>query len=238
VNAGQDVAVEQSEPKSPRKAEVTRAKIVDAALSLFTERGFEQTTMRLIADRAGVSVGNAYYYFRSKEDLMQAYYHSLFEAFSTSVAPVLETETDFVGRLVGAVNTWVDTARPYHAFAAAFFRIAADPSSPLSPFSAESKPTRDAMIQVFEQVVSGSKKLRGSTEVRERLPELLWLFHMGVVLRWVYDKSPDQAETKLMVEQTAPVIGQLVGLSRLPVLRGSANDLMALLDVLTGSPIR
>lgn len=232
VDTGQARAAGPSEPKSPRKAEVTRAKIVDAALSLFAERGFEQTTMRLIADRAGVSVGNAYYYFRSKEDLMQAYYQSLFEAFSMNVGPVLEAETDFVSRLSGAVNTWLDTAQPYHGFAAAFFRTAADPNSPLSPFSDESKPTRDAMTEVFEQVVNGSKKLRASDDVRARLPQLLWLFHMGVVLRWVHDKSPEQAETKLLVARTAPVIGQLVGLSRLPVLRSSANDLMALLDLL------
>lgn len=233
MDNGQDVVRGRPEPKSPRKAELTRAKIVDAALSLFAERGFEQTTMRLIADRAGVSVGNAYYYFRSKEELMQAYYASLFESFSANVAPVLETETDFVRRLTGAVIAWLDTARPYHDFAGSFFRIAADPDSPLSPFSDESQPTRDAMTQIFEQVVTGARKLRASDEVRTRLPELLWLFHMGVVLRWVYDKSPDQAETKLLVERTTPVIGQLVGLSRLPVLRSSASDLMALLDLLT-----
>lgn len=232
MNAG--VAAEPAEPKPARKAEITRAKIVDAALSLFAEHGFEQTTMRLIADRAGVSVGNAYYYFRSKEDLMQAYYQSLFEDYSANVAPLLAVETDFVTRLSGAITTWLDTARPYHGFAVAFFRTAADPNSPLSPFSDESKGTRDAMTQVFEQVVNGSKKFRASAEVRARLPQMLWLFHMGVVLRWVYDTSPEQAETRLLVERTAPIIGQLVGLSRLPVLRGSANDLMALLDLLTG----
>jgi AcrR family transcriptional regulator len=236
VESGSDVATGPAEPRSPRKAELTRNKIVDAALGLFAERGFEQTTMRLIADRAGVSVGNAYYYFRSKEDLMQAYYRSLFEAYAENVTPALEIETDFVRRLTVAVIAWLDTARPYHAFAGAFFRIAADPSSPLSPFSVESRPTRDAMTQVFEQVVTGAKRLRTSDEVRARLPELLWLFHMGVVLRWVYDASPDQAETRLLVERTAPVIGQLVGLSRLPVLRGSANDLMALFDLLSGRP--
>jgi AcrR family transcriptional regulator len=233
VDTGSDLTAGRSRPTPARKADVTRGKIVDAALSLFAERGFEQTTMRLIADRAGVSVGNAYYYFRSKEDLMQAYYHRLFEEFATNVAGLLETETDFSRRLAGTVTVWIETARPYHDFAAAFFRTAADPQSPLSPFSDESKPTRDAMIQVFGQVVSGSKGLRASSEVRERLPDLLWLFHMGVVLRWVYDASPEQAETRLLVERTVPVIGQLVSLSRLPVLRGSAHDLMALLDLLT-----
>ena len=42
------------------------------ALRLFRERGYEATTMRAIAKEAGVSVGNAYYYFGSKRDLYLA----------------------------------------------------------------------------------------------------------------------------------------------------------------------
>jgi AcrR family transcriptional regulator len=228
------IAVESEETtKTPKKAELTKQKIVESALKLFEERGFDQTTMRLIAEDAGVSVGNAYYYFRSKEDLMQAYYQSLFESFAVEVAPILEAETEFVARLKGAVNAWVDVARPYHEFAGSFFRTAADPQSPLSPFSAESGPTREAMTNTFSEVVSGSKKLKVSDEVRERLPQLLWLFHMGVVLFWVYDESPNQERTKTLVDKSTPVIGQLVGLSRLPVLRGSAKELMSLVDSLT-----
>ena len=49
------------ETKSAR----TRSAIIDAALRLFRERGYEATTMRAIAAEAGVSVGNAYYYFDS-----------------------------------------------------------------------------------------------------------------------------------------------------------------------------
>jgi AcrR family transcriptional regulator len=230
------VETENTKPNTPKKAEVTRQKIVDSALKLFAERGFDQTTMRLIAEDAGVSVGNAYYYFRSKEDLMQAYYQGLFQAFSANVAPVLAEKTDFVERLAAAVNTWVDTARPYHDFAGSFFRTAADPASPLSPFSEESSPTRDAMIDVFEEVMNGARKLKVSDDVRTRLPQLLWLFHMGVVLFWVYDKSPEQERTRLLVERSAPIIGQLIGLSRLPVLRGSAKELMQLVDLLTPKP--
>jgi len=46
---------------------------VAAALALIRERGFEAATMREIASRAGVSTGNAYYYFGSKEELIRAY---------------------------------------------------------------------------------------------------------------------------------------------------------------------
>jgi AcrR family transcriptional regulator len=49
------------------KSEQTRALILETAMRLFQERGYDKTTMRAIASEAGVSVGNAYYYFESKE---------------------------------------------------------------------------------------------------------------------------------------------------------------------------
>jgi hypothetical protein len=54
------------EPRKRRKGEETRAQILETALQLFRERGYEETTMRAIAEAAGVSLGNAYYYFKSK----------------------------------------------------------------------------------------------------------------------------------------------------------------------------
>ena len=65
-----DVAAAELTPR----AQQTRAAIVEAALALFRERGYEATTMREIASRAGVSTGNAYYYFSSKEELLQEFY--------------------------------------------------------------------------------------------------------------------------------------------------------------------
>ena len=41
--------------------------------------GRSETTMRGVAERAGVSTGNAYYYFKGKEHLLQAYYHRMQE---------------------------------------------------------------------------------------------------------------------------------------------------------------
>jgi DNA-binding transcriptional regulator YbjK len=53
------------------KAARTRSAIIDAALRLFRQHGYEATTMRAIASEAGVSVGNAYYYFASKQHLIR-----------------------------------------------------------------------------------------------------------------------------------------------------------------------
>ncbi|MFN9457465.1 MAG: TetR family transcriptional regulator [Acidobacteriota bacterium] len=43
------------------RSEQTRRRIYEAALAAFREKGFEETTMRAIAARAGVATGAAYY---------------------------------------------------------------------------------------------------------------------------------------------------------------------------------
>ena len=60
-------------PRTTARAEDTRKRIYEAALELFRENGFEQTTMRDIAQKAGVALGAAYYYFASKEAIVGTY---------------------------------------------------------------------------------------------------------------------------------------------------------------------
>ena len=48
----------------------SRARIRDAARQLFRERGFDGTTLRAIADRAGMGASSIYRHFRSKEELL------------------------------------------------------------------------------------------------------------------------------------------------------------------------
>lgn len=55
-----------------KKGEVTRLAIEDAAFNLFMEHGFHATSMRQIADRAGLALGGIYNHFSSKEDIFAA----------------------------------------------------------------------------------------------------------------------------------------------------------------------
>lgn len=209
----------------PRKSDVTRAHIVDTALRLFRERGYEGTTMRAIAEEAGVSVGNAYYYFRSKDQLVQAYYGQITDAYAERARDVFARERDFEARLAGVMAELLEVIAPYQPFAGALFRSAADPASPLSPFSPESEPARATSTAMYRELVDGSDA-KMSRELREELPHLLWLYHMGVVLFWVHDRSPGLRRTHELVDQTVPVIASLVGMSRLPVLRPIARQLV------------
>lgn len=211
------------------KAAQTRAAIVAAALRLFRENGYEATTMRAIAREAGVATGNAYYYYSSKEELIQEFYARNQADHAQACRPVLEAETRLGPRIQGVLRALIDVQAPYHSFAAKLYKHAAEPSSPLSPFSKESSPTRNAAIELYTEVVSGART-RVPAGVRERLPELLWLYSMGIVLYWVHDTSPDCAKTYRLIDSTAPLAARLVWLSRLPVLRSLIRQVLVIVD--------
>ena len=220
-----------ADPALTPRAEQTRAAITEAALTLFRQRGYEATTMRAIAERAGVSTGNAYYYFGSKEELIQEFYTRNHVQHAAASRAVLDTESDFTARLRGTLRALIDIMTPYHAFAATFYKHAAEPTSPLSPFSKRSSPARDASIALYREVLEGSA-VRLTGDLRRRLPELLWLASMGVILYWVHDASPGCARTYQLIDAVVPVIGRLVAASRIPVLRGALRDVTAIIDEL------
>jgi AcrR family transcriptional regulator len=209
----------------------TRDAIVNAALELFREHGFDGTTMRAVADRAGVSVGNAYYYFSSKDELVQGFYDHLVAEHRALALPEIAGRTDLAERLGSTLHAWITVAGPYREFAGRFFAVAAQPGNPLSPFSPEAGPARAAAVDLYRQVLAGSRA-DVDPELARELPELLWLYHLGIVLFWVHDRSPASARTHLLVERTVPMVARLVRLSRLPVLRPMSRQVVDLVHVL------
>ena len=66
------------------------------------------------------------------------------------------------------------------------------------------------------------------SEMSAELPELLWLAQMGVVLFWVHDTSDGQHRTRLLVDRAVPMLDRLIRLTRLPGVRGLADDAVGL----------
>lgn len=227
-------AAEQPGPKGSAKSEQTRALILETALRLFQERGYDKTTMRAIAQEAGVSVGNAYYYFAGKEHLIQGFYDRIGAEHLAAVRPVLEREKDLEARIAGVLKTWLDVAEPYHEFAAQFFKNAADPESPLSPFSPESQGPREESIAIHREVLAGSKA-KVPDELREVLPELMWLSQMGLVMYWVFDRTEGRERSYRFAERGARLTTRGVSLARFRVLRPLAREVHELFtDFLPG----
>lgn len=58
--------------RNPRNRELTRERLIDAAMDVVFEDGARHLSLSAVAERAGVSKGGLLYHFRSKSDLLQA----------------------------------------------------------------------------------------------------------------------------------------------------------------------
>jgi len=83
----------------------TRDTILDVAQELFTEQGYERTSLREIAERVGVTKAALYYHFASKEELIRALLEPMAEMELEFVqdmpeAPTLEEWADMLDRFI------------------------------------------------------------------------------------------------------------------------------------------
>ncbi len=73
--------------------------IMDAALKLFTERGFHGTSTAQISKDAGVATGTLFNYFPSKEDLINSLYFEVKGRLSICIKEGLDSEATFEARM-------------------------------------------------------------------------------------------------------------------------------------------
>ncbi|HEY6491601.1 MAG TPA: TetR family transcriptional regulator [Terracidiphilus sp.] len=220
-------------PRQPTpKSEATRARILSAALDVFRKRGFAEATMREIAATAGVAVGAAYYYFDSKDAFVMAFYdHAQTEMFPALDRVLTESRT-LEQRLRGLIELKFQTFAPNRALMAAL-SAHIDPGYPLSPFSAATAPIRERDIAFFARAVADSG-VRLPPSILPYLPRLLWFYQMGLMLYWVYDRSPRQANTHLLFEKTMRMMLFALKFSGLPLLRPLFRPAGELLKALYG----
>ena len=220
-------AATKSTTTKTAKGEQTKALILTTALEMLHERGYEQTTMRAIAQKAGLSLGNAYHYFGSKDHLIQAFYHRLHEDHLRASLPALQKESSLKGRLLSVMRLKIDTLEPHHEFAGVLFQTAANPHSPLNPFAPASAPVRRDSIKLFEELVEQTKA-RIPDDLRAELPYLLWLYHMGIILFWIHDVSAKRARTYRLIDQTVDLLDKLITMASNPLMRPVRKKALAL----------
>src|ERR1700722_6117500 len=187
------------------KGQKTRERIFGCAMDLFLSHGYEKTTMRMIADQAGVNVALSYYYFPSKEHLVLEFYRNFSSDVMTQAAAVVGRSTRLESRLTGVIETMFAVADPFHAFAGSLFATAASPSSPLNPFSADLAEIRGEGIALFARVIDGCTP-RVPEDLAQGLPFLLWSFNLGMLYAWMHDQSDGQHKTRTILRQSVLLI--------------------------------
>jgi AcrR family transcriptional regulator len=86
-----------------QRRERAKSRILGAAHALFTERGYEATTLAEVSQRAGVSAGLTVYYFRTKQHLVQALADRLLHARIVRAAHAASGPDEQLAAIIDAV---------------------------------------------------------------------------------------------------------------------------------------
>ncbi|HWO19212.1 MAG TPA: TetR/AcrR family transcriptional regulator [Kofleriaceae bacterium] len=211
-----DAAAPAAAPRAParpreredgeRKRDATRRLILEEAQRLFRDRGVDATTMRDIAQAAGLSLGAAYYHFPSKEALVFAFYEdnqARFEALAER-----EGDTASVRARLGALlHGSLDEIASQRAMLASIIHHLVNPGDPLSAFSHQTRAVRGRAVAVFRRVLAGSGLPPPAVAAAAHA---LWMLHLACMLVFIHDDTPGGARTHGLVDDGLDLVVPLL----------------------------
>jgi len=229
-----DLTMVKTDPATD-KGEQTRRQIFESALQLFRERGFDSTTMQEIAKHAMVVKSAAYYYFPSKEAIVQTYYETVQSEQERLCEEVFAETKDLKTRLATALHSKFDLAKDDRNLLGVVFRYTGEPEHPLSCLGPGTAEIRCRSTQVFRNAIAEEKL---PNDLKALLPVALWALQMGLLVMFLYDSSENQRRTRRMADGALDLTLKLLGLAKLAVLKPIRTKVLLLLrqaDLLPGS---
>jgi AcrR family transcriptional regulator len=162
--------------EAPTKGETTRAAIEDAAMDLFIVHGYHATSMRQIAEHAGLALGGIYNHFASKEEIFEGIVvdkHPYKKILPLILEVQGETAEDFLKNAMRIVITELGK-EPYYLKLMMIEFVEFNGGHG----SAMLKEITPKVLPVFEQVVKVRKDLRVTN------PAMLMRTFFGMVLSY------------------------------------------------------
>jgi len=220
-------------PRTTPKAEEIGRRILDAALELFRQEGYDITTMRDIARKAGVATGAAYYYYPSKDAIVMDFYQRSCAEMQPKIEAAVEKASGLEARLRESIQVKLAHFAPNRGVLRALLRNGADPKHPLSPFSPQTREIRDIDLAWFRRILVDCG-MRIPRDLEPHLPGVLWFFQMGVIFFWVIDESAEQTRTRRLLELAAKSVVFLIRVSALPLMRPLRKTALQLIEIVEG----
>jgi AcrR family transcriptional regulator len=204
--------------KITEKSKLTRTEIYKSAIRLFQHYGYEETTMRMIAKDAKVSLGLAYYHFKSKDDIVFHFYEIVQKKSEEDSLQFCETNRDFRERIHHILRYKVSQFMPHTNFLHVLAKLSGDPKSPLSPFSEESTVFRKKELQSFRLAMVDTNQ-SFPEDFQEIIPNLFWFLELAMIYYCLYDSSENKKNTLIVLDASLFFVFQLLRVAKLPLMK-------------------
>ena len=205
----------QETQKLTQKALMTRQRIMEAAWRLFAMKGYDQTTMREIAAEASCSLGLAYRYFASKEDLVLELYRWLVLQLEELV-PLLP-RTTIADRFQQLMGELLKVMTPHRLTLVALSGAALNPLSRAGVFGEEGAEVRRRGRASYRLLAENARDSPRASQV-EDMATILYGLQLALVLFWLQDLSPEKRQTEALLQFMNELLARARPLLRTPWL--------------------
>ena len=212
-------------PRRRSDGEATEKRVFDAAVKLFKKRGFEATTMRDIAEAAGMSLGAAYHYFPSKEALVLGYYERIQKDAQARTRAAMAVATSTRDKVLAVIDARLAQVEKDRRLFAVMFRGVADPDSPISVFGKKTAHLRRAGLDEIATAIADEPMPH---DLRALMPTVLLGVEMAILLYAMHDDSKKLERTRRLAARGVDLILGLARLGAMPGLEPLRAQLVAL----------
>ena len=199
---GDDAAARPVGRRAQNKQAISK-RIVTAALNLFQTKGFEATTTRAIARKAGIAEGTVFNYFKTKEDIALHFFELEVDQ---AIAAVRENprlrKAPLEEKLFTLVHSQLEFLAPYERFIGAAFIHALKPASHLGIFSHRAQQLRHRYVGFVQELFEESLPKHPLNWVA---PEVFWIYYLGALLYWLHDSSPGKQHTLAFLDRSLSI---------------------------------
>lgn len=190
---------------SGRRAENRNAvcnRVVEAALALFREKGFDATTTKAIARRARVAEGTVFNYFETKEDIALYFFElEVDHAIEVVKRSSRLRRASLEEKLFALIQAQLEFLQPHQRFIGAAFIHALRPASKLG-YSGQAIALRNRYLTFVRELIDESVPEPHSGLFAWFAPPAFWIYYLGILLFWLNDESPGKENTLALLDRS------------------------------------
>jgi TetR/AcrR family fatty acid metabolism transcriptional regulator len=171
------------------KSETTRERILDAALNIFSNKGYHDTRMDEIVEASDTSKGSIYFYFPNKERLFLALVDQFADLLERRVVEAVEQEEQGIMQVRAALKACLETFGRYRRPAKILLVQAVGLGS---LFEKKRIEVNDRFANLIRKYLGEAITIGDIAPVDTDVVSYAWMGAIyGIVIRWVYTGEPD-----------------------------------------------
>ena len=183
-----------------RKKQETRAHLLSTAIRLMEEQGFDQVTVESIAAAADIGKGTIYNYFRTKEDIVVAFFVDLERRVQTRMARWTSRQLALEDVLISFLRFQFRLKQPHYRFVRIFFTQMFARPEQMWPCIVELQTIIDPPIVRLFQSLQSREVLRADIPMQSLVLHFKTV-HFGLSATWALEGPPWRGTSKALAQQ-------------------------------------